>query len=266
MPCSQSARNRNLVMFPPTRVQRVKIGEGDAGIAQTIRWMRHFAQKGAADPQIRQLALYIVQDVPNKDSQGEINAIYSWVKQQIKFRGEYQETVQAPEVTLKFRAGDCDCISTLIAALLGSIGYKIEFKTVAVRGSRDYSHVYVRVMDPNTGRWTALDTTVPQATPGWEPPDVSRQKEWQGLGRIGDTAQDVASAINATSPLVNAIADVNVANFYRNGTSNSGSLNFQSFPGGFGVSGQSFSSVPTWAWVAGFVGIGAALAFSRRGK
>ncbi|HZU29550.1 MAG TPA: transglutaminase family protein, partial [Candidatus Angelobacter sp.] len=123
------------------RSKVIHIPDGDAGIARTIQFMRLAALQGARSPQIRGLALHIVRDVPSRDSQGEVQAIYNWVKQNIKFRGEYEETIQTPEVTLRFRAGDCDDHSVLLSALLASIGYRTEFKTVAVRGERQYSHV-----------------------------------------------------------------------------------------------------------------------------
>lgn len=269
----------NLLMFPPTNVKRIPLPDGDRGIAVTIDWMNKAARDGARDPQIRQLALQIAQGVGNKDSTGELNAVYAWVKQTIRFRGEWDETVQAPEVTLKFGAGDCDDHSVLMCALLGSIGYRCRFKTVAVRGEQQFTHVYAEALDPATGQWTALDTTVQQAYPGWEPPDKSREKEWKALGRLnglggsrryrrlGDPGwgDQAAQIIDSTSPLVNAIADVNAQNFFRN----NGALvnaNFSSFPGGgtFQV-----SSTPSWVLptaIGGVLLLGVFLFSSRRAR
>lgn len=259
MPCRQ-----------PVKARVIRIPEGDDGIARTIQYMRLAAQRGARDPQIRGTALAIIQNVASRDSQGEIQAIYNWVKQNIKFRGEFEETIQTPEVTLRFRAGDCDDHATLLSALLGSIGYKTEFKTVAVRGGRDFIHVYCQVLDRKTGRWIALDTTVAQAYPGWQPPDISRAKEWPNLsGLADDTATGVAKIIDATQPLVNAIADVNVAKYFaQQGSEAGGAINIQRTPGGVSVSGFSGSTIPSWTltavFVAGAIGIGMALGNRRR--
>src|SRR5579883_1426692 len=76
-------------------------------------------------------AMLAVQNIPSRDQAGEIQAVLDWVKQNIKFRGELGETVQTPLVTLQLRGGDCDCMSTLTAALLMALGYKVRFKTVA---------------------------------------------------------------------------------------------------------------------------------------
>lgn len=222
-------------MFPETKVLRVPLPVGDRGVAITIGFMRLAASWGQRDPQVRQQALQIVQNggVSNKDTAGEVQAVYDWVKQHIAFRGELDETVQTPQVTLRFGAGDCDDHSVLTAALLGSIGYQWEFKTVAVPGQNDFTHVYVRVLDHGSGQWIALDTTVDE-TPGWEPDPVSRAAEWQAahprsadmrMGRLtrrrrmhglGDGAQDLADVIDASSPAYNAIANVELQNYYRN--------------------------------------------------
>jgi hypothetical protein len=145
--------------------------------------MRMAAEAGARDPQTRELALKIVSGVAPGDHQGEINAIYQWVKRNITFRGEKDEQVQSPDVTLRFEAADCDCASTLMAALLGSIGYIVDFKTVSKPGERDFSHVYTVALDDSTGQWIRLplDTTVQGASPGWEPDTLGRQFEWQGV-------------------------------------------------------------------------------------
>lgn len=195
--------------------------EGDQGIAVTIAVMRMAAHEGARDPQIRELALKIVAGVPNNDREGEISAIYHWVKGNIAFRGEHDETVQMPGVTLRFEGADCDCHAVLLNALLGSLGYVTDFKTVAAPGEKDFSHVYALVLDDSTGQWTALDTTVDEATPGWEPPRIGRSRQW-GLGRnmrgytryrrlgqddSGDsTGTQIADVISAAAPIVTAFA------------------------------------------------------------
>lgn len=289
--CFQPARGirqGKLLLFPDTKVKRVPLPQGDRGIEITIGWMRRASSDGARNPQVRQLALQIVRGVANKDSAGELAAIYEWVKQNIRFRGEWDETIQAPEVTLKFGAGDCDDHSVLLCALLGSIGYRCRFKTVAVRGERDFTHVYAEALDPASG-WTALDTTVDQAYPGWEPPDLSREKEWKALGNLGtarlrtllprrrrnlrglgNEAATIAADINAASPLVNAIADVNAQNYYR---SLYGGIPGQ-FPvySGIGLNYQPgniafTSSAPSWLWPAALLlGGGLLLSGLRRGK
>jgi transglutaminase-like putative cysteine protease len=281
--CFQPARSikrGKLLLFPPTKTQSFPLPDGDRGIKVTIDLMHKAASDGARDPQIRQLALQITQSVANKDYAGEIAAVYGWVKQNIRFRGEWDETIQAPEVTLKFGAGDCDDHSVLVCALLGALGYRCRFKTVAVRGEQEFTHVYAEALNPGAGQWIALDTTVDQAYPGWEPPDKSREKEWnalsgwKGLGRLrgarrlGDAVDQATADINAATPLVDAIALVNAQNYYRQTygappppSRSAVGLNYS--PG----SVQLTSTVPSWLWPVALIaaGLGAAM-FLRDGR
>ena len=170
-----------------------KLLVGDQGIAITVAIMRMAAQAGAKDPQVRELALKITQGVANSDHTGEIDAIYNWVKNSIAFRGEDDELIQAPEVTLRFEGADCDCQSVLLGSLLGSLGYTVDFKTVAGAGEKDFSHVYAVVWDDSSGGWRPLplDTTVAEAQPGWEPSGISRARLWDGVnrGKVGRNMQ-----------------------------------------------------------------------------
>jgi transglutaminase-like putative cysteine protease len=151
------------------------IPDGDAGTTQTIRWMKALVRgsKGVHSWVVRQAALEAVRGVER--GMPEIDSVYNWVKDNIEFRGEYGETLQSPEATLNLGAGDCDCQSILIAALLQCLGYETDFKTVALDGDADeYSHVYLEVRDKQTGQWISLDATVQRAYPGWEPEDIAR--------------------------------------------------------------------------------------------
>lgn len=269
----------------PVRSRSMVIPDGDAGVAVTIRLMRGAVMWGSVDPGIRELALWITRDVANRDSEGEIAAIYDWVKRNIKFRGEYDEVVQRPDVTLRFQAGDCDDHSVLIAALLGSIGYPSRFSTVAIRGEKDLTHVYAEIQDPKTGQWKAMDSTVDQASPGWEPPDITRKFEWKALGdmrtafqpryvtrypgrsqrRLGDDAiAQAAQDINAAMPLFNAVADVQTVDYNRSlypGPRSAVGLNYA--PGNLTLTGV--SSIPTVLWVGG-AGLLAAIYFMSRNR
>jgi transglutaminase-like putative cysteine protease len=105
----------------------------------------------------------------------EMSAVLDWIKGNIEFRGENGETLQSPEATLEARAGDCDCQSTLAAAMLGWLGYQTRFRTVALMDApQELSHVYVEVRDKRSKQWVPLDSTVARSWPGWEPDNVAR--------------------------------------------------------------------------------------------
>lgn len=192
----------------PIRSQRVRLPPGDGATTKTIRAMEQLAMgaEGARSPRIRQLALHILHGIPGRQYAAEIAALYHWVKQNIAFRGEFAETLQSPEVTARLGAGDCDCQVMLLAALLGSVGFRTRFVTVAGDPTEpdEFSHVYLEVRDKRTGQWTPLDTTDAKATPGWAPAKVTRRKEWAGMGDTAPTPVSLVSEFGM--PLVDAAA------------------------------------------------------------
>ena len=151
------------------------IPDGDAGIARTVQIMQGLAHGrwGAKSIAVRKAALAAVRGTER--GMDEITAVLDWIKRNIEFRGENGETLQSPESTLELGAGDCDCQSTLAAAMLQWLGYQTRFSTVAmIDAPEDLSHVYVEVKDKRSGQWLPLDSTVARSWPGWTPDGVAR--------------------------------------------------------------------------------------------
>lgn len=151
------------------------IPDGDAGVQRTVQIMQGLAHGkwGAKSVKVRQAALEAARGTER--GMDEITSVLDWVKGHIEFRGENGETLQSPEATLELGAGDCDCQSTLIAAMLQWLGYQTRFRTVALLDApQEFSHVYVEVRDKRSGQWIPLDATVARSWPGWEPDDVAR--------------------------------------------------------------------------------------------
>jgi Transglutaminase-like superfamily len=258
----------------PLNSTRVRIGSGDRGISQTIRYMYGavMGNEGVASAEIRRQALTIVQCVPSRDQQGEIAAVLQWVKTNIAFRGEYAETVQTPLVTLQLRAGDCDDQSTLMAALLGSLGYKTRFKTVAADPSAPYafSHVYIEVFHRKSGQWISLDSTVQQSYPGWQAPRIFRSKAWRTMGDPPDTvATPSASAstgpVSKTQAILQLLQPLSqgVADRIRYGGNPPKTANLN-----FGLNTSSLTAggiSPTWVIAGGAVTLGLVLALAFKG-
>jgi transglutaminase-like putative cysteine protease len=167
--------------FPPNYSEYIP--DGDAGVSATIGYMKRLLDtpQGIRSLTVRQFTLDAVRGVER--GQSEIEAVFNKIKNEIEFRGEYGETLQSPEATINLGAGDCDDQAVLGAAMLNSLGFETRFKTVAMRNSPDeLSHVYVEVRDKQTGRWIALDPTVEQAYPGWEPDGVARSEVYMPTG------------------------------------------------------------------------------------
>lgn len=121
--------------------------------------MGAFVQQSLRRPTVRLLALQILNQyqVPNRSGGRSIQALYSWVKQNIRYVKDPVdvETVQDPEATIKIRAGDCDDQAVLMAALAMSIGAAARF--VVIGQHRDaFEHVYPEINI--YGRWIPADT------------------------------------------------------------------------------------------------------------
>lgn len=158
----------------------MKIKEGDPGIDQTIEQMENLVDAGVKDPRIRQTALEIVAGIPAKDSSAEIEAIFFWVKQNIRFtKDPYQiELISNPLRTLEFKAGDCDDLAILLSSLLRSIGYNTRFKVVSAKASGKFHHVFCQVYFG--GDWISLDPTEEYSLVGLEPLGITREKIYGG--------------------------------------------------------------------------------------
>lgn len=133
--------------------------------------MSRLATQAKTDLRIRELALCIVGAIPGKHFRTEIDRIFAWVRDHIRYTRDVAgvETVQRPVRTLEYRQGDCDDQVTLLAALLGSIGVRSRFKAVGFR-PHHFQHVYLEALDDTNGKWIGLDPTE-QVPMGWRPPN-----------------------------------------------------------------------------------------------
>lgn len=146
---------------------------GFAHVQATVRKMAELARAGQHTYAIRNLATRITHEVPSKSPTAEIFAIYKWVRDHIRYRHDPNELewVQAPWRTVQEKAGDCDDLTTLIAALCGSLGHRWQFRTVGATPTRQ-QHVQAQVHDKQ--RWIDLDpvleptqaTTAPRSDVG----------------------------------------------------------------------------------------------------
>lgn len=155
----------------PTTSKLEGLPSGVAGTRHTLKRMAGFArsEQGKLSPEIRHLSMRLVAHCPPKNEICEIINIHRFVRDKIRYIKDIDgvETLTTPEKTLETGAGDCDDKSTLIAAMLGSIGYKTRFVAVGPM-PKIFTHVLAEVYSPKTGRWLALETTEPVKA-GWYP-------------------------------------------------------------------------------------------------
>lgn len=181
------------------------IPAGDDGLRAKVSVMRQLAAADTTEPFIRGLALEAVRGVKERDSKGELSALYKLVRSRVRFVNDslpYSEVLQRPSATLSYGAGDCDDLAILGAALAGALGYDADFVFVSTRPDRGWSHVYLRIYYPSRSHAASLgfDTSVSERA-GWEvdPGRVTRRAAipvfgaWDGsLSDEGDMSGAVA--------------------------------------------------------------------------
>lgn len=147
------------------------IPDGTSGIRATVARMRALVREGRVDPEIRRAAINLTFLLPPRDPEGEIHALFEFVRDRVRYVGDVLEveTLTAPAKTLALGAGDCDDKAVLLATLLESIGYSTAFVVTGYGTPGVFEHVYLSVMLPN-GTMLSLDASEPQPM-GWEPPN-----------------------------------------------------------------------------------------------
>jgi len=144
-----------------------EIPDGRQGTNETLKLMTQLVKEGKKAPGIRDQALFLIRGLHQKDFPGEINALFEFVRDEIRYVMDINnvETVHMPEIVLAKRAGDCDDKSLLLASLLESIGHPTRFKAIAMQ-LEDFCHVYVQTK--LGAKWISLDPTEDYPM-GWEP-------------------------------------------------------------------------------------------------
>ena len=143
---------------------------GLEGTRATLGMMRDLARAGSASTMVRQLAVSLTNNLPQKDWNSETNALFTFVRDRIRYVKDVAgvETLHTAERILQNRSGDCDDKAILLAALLKSIGHSVRFVACGFRDPNNCEHVFVETRPGNVGDWIALETTMPVPM-GWSP-------------------------------------------------------------------------------------------------
>jgi Transglutaminase-like superfamily len=190
-----AANSRSSTPGAAAPAYRTPLLNGEPGTAQTIRLMRQLIDHALADAQFVRLAIDIVRSVSAYDDLGEAEALYNWVKRNIRFTKDpvTKEKLYPPEELLKIKAGDCDDIAMLLGALLIAVGYPARLVTVSANpeNPQEFSHVYVEgEVPPGSGNWIAMDAARLDSQFGIEPPTYFRKRAWS---LTDDSYQDLSA-------------------------------------------------------------------------
>lgn len=171
--------------------------------ADTIATMRALALSGSRAPVIQAIANECLTRSANQGNiRGLVRCVYLWVKSHVTFAEDeaiankllgisYEEMntpdgaidlVIAPEVLVRMPnpVGDCDCFSTLVAALLIALGIQVWFVSIKVDPNEPdrWSHVYVYAYLSDEDMTVSLDASHGSYL-GWEQTDgVFEKKLW----------------------------------------------------------------------------------------
>lgn len=148
------------------------------GAKQTVGVMTKAALDDRGHFETRQLAESICQGLDSKDYTSEYLALYHFLLQNTRYMRDPRrvELVRAPWIVSKMLLSghrpslDCDDLGTMLAAMVMSVGGKAAYVTVAFDdqfydGQRQYSHVFVRALEPRSGNWIVLDPVAAEKTP-----------------------------------------------------------------------------------------------------
>lgn len=146
-------------------------------------------ERASVHPLVRRTAIQITSDCDSRDDLCELKAIYDAVKnghplvkgleRGVRYLSDarFADQFYSPSALLQecangACAGDCDDHAALICAMCSSIGFKVGLRAYGPKNSKAYSHVYAVVFTPKRGptQTVGMDTTVPYAKVGWQPP------------------------------------------------------------------------------------------------
>ena len=141
--------NRN----PPPRLIK------NADMYQTLAAMKEQAHKGKKDLTVRSLVENLCKDLPSGDYASEVLACYYWVCRNIRYMRDIDkvEFLKSPARLLATGTGDCDDMSTLLAAMLMACGNQCRFVIVGFKPAppANFTHVFVQAKTPQG--WVTLD-------------------------------------------------------------------------------------------------------------
>ncbi len=106
--------------------------------------------KGSTSPKIRKLATQIVRHCPSYDELCEIQSIYNFVRDNIRYVEDpkWVDSYHSAERILELGSADCDDFVVITGSLLGAIGFPVGAKIVAKKSDMPFHHIYPIVITP----------------------------------------------------------------------------------------------------------------------
>lgn len=149
---------------------------GDAGVDKTIEEMSRMARSDASSTELQRVIAQF-----RGDDWGFLQDAFRYVVKTVPYISdpEGQEFVVAPRhlIAKRWVGGDCDDMSTLLAALLLAAGRKCWFKTIEWKPDvSGFTHVYLLGEVPSLQLAIPLDAVKGATGFGWEKRPYRRAK------------------------------------------------------------------------------------------
>lgn len=166
-----------MLMRPEATSQLLEIPDGAAGTDATLDLMARIVRAYRVNPDIRDTARAIISVAPPKAYAQEARLLYSYVRDEIRYTRDVNgvETIQTPDNTIAFSAGDCDDMAVLLASLLESVGHPTRFFAAGFDGD-PISHVWTETLIGS--RWFAMDPTESDLDFGQRPAGITDKIIW----------------------------------------------------------------------------------------
>ena len=106
--------------------------------------------KYSVHPEVRKLASKLIRGCKDYDTRCELEAIYSFVKNNIRYTEDvsYVDSYHSPLRILELGIADCDDFTILIDSLLASIGWTVGSRIISVKPDKPFHHIYSIVVFP----------------------------------------------------------------------------------------------------------------------
>ena len=144
------------------------LSSGSEGTRETLQFMRKLIREGRKHPDVRAKALELVRPFQQKNYRREINALFDFVKNNIRYVRDTRgvELLHQPDKLLQIEQGDCDDKVILLCSLLESIGHPTRIEAIAHVNPEKFGHVYCS--SKLGSKWVTLDPTE-DVKVGWKP-------------------------------------------------------------------------------------------------
>lgn len=157
---------------------------GDTGIVQTVGNIKSAVFRALRDPNqlIRRRAESLIRNsgARDRDERTEIRTIANFVKKHFHYVHDPRgvEFVKSPELIDQEISrygqfiGDCDDSAAYLAALLKSIGYRVNLTIISDKRNprKTFTHIFAQAFSPKMARWVSLDMTAKGKPLGWQAP------------------------------------------------------------------------------------------------